>query len=230
MYPAVNQTVRLTSFNEGTEAKQYKTTVADISEDFIMVTYPIDEQTGRTSLLLDGWPVYVSYNNPDGNQYEFLTVILRRKRENIPLLVLQKPNKDNINKIQRRNYVRVPAKLKIEFACKGEEQVYSGMTVDISGGGVKFCYRGDIEWPEGKEKVIEAWLYLPDPASKNGQKVQKEMKVSFEAKLVRNPVKDEIGVQTIAASFTAITEAHREMIIRYCFARQLEIRKKLPST
>ncbi|GED12466.1 hypothetical protein AM501_07045 [Aneurinibacillus migulanus] len=225
MFPAVNQMVRIISFNEGNEEKKYKAIVADSTNEHIMLTYPIDEQSGRTSLLLDGWTVYVSYNHSDGAQYEFLSVIVRKQRDNIPMLVLLKPAKDNIRRIQRRDYLRVPAKAKLEFSWQTQdgEKAYSGFTVDISGGGIKFVCNARISFPE--ENMIECRLYLPEINAQN-KKTNQELCIPLKAKIIRHPVPGGNGLQTVAVTYEEIAEFHREKIIRYCFSRQLEIRNK----
>ncbi|GEN36327.1 MULTISPECIES: flagellar brake protein [Aneurinibacillus] len=226
MFPLVNQTVQLVSYNERNEEKKYKAVVADITEEFIMITYPIDEQSGRTSLLMEGSTLYVTYSHSNGAQYEFMTVVVRRQRENIPMLVLIKPALDNIRKIQRRDYVRVPAKVKIECLWKeGEEdRMYSGLTVDISAGGAKFICNANIKWPE--ERRFECRLYLPEMNAGNKQGKQ-ELCIPLKVRIVRHPVINGNGTQTVAIVYEDIAEVHREKIIRYCFARQLEIKNKL---
>ena len=210
MFPSVNQHIRLVSFEEKEEAKQYKTTVADISNDLIMITYPIDEQTGRTAVLLDGQPVYVSYINQDGNQYEFSSVILRRIKENIPLLQIRKPEPKEVRKIQRRNYVRVPAMLNVDFMIEGVK--HSAMSIDISGGGILLLCKGNIVFPEG---VFPVTIHLPDGD------------VQAKTEPVRQPVKQDNGLQKIPLRYTQIAEGHRDKIVRFCFAKQLENRNKL---
>jgi c-di-GMP-binding flagellar brake protein YcgR len=226
MFPAISQMIRLVSYNENNEEKKYRVTVADITDKFIMVTYPIDEQSGRTALLPDGRPLYVNYNHQDGAQYEFFSVIVRRQRENIPMLVLLKPEKESIRRIQRRNYLRVPAKLKLEFSFEADEseKIYEGYTVDISGGGIKFICSGRIQWPE--TKLFNCWLYLPETSIQN-KKTKSEERLLFRAKIVRSPVNDGNGLQTVAVGYADIAEACRQKIIRYCFMRQLEIKNKM---
>lgn len=225
MFPAVNQMVQIISFNEGNEEKKYKALVADSTSEHIMLTYPIEEKSGRTSLLLDGWTVYVSYNHPDGAQYEFLSVIVGKQRENIPMLVLLKPAKDNIRRIQRRDYLRVPAKVELEFSWQAQDgqKTYTGLTVDISGGGIKFVCKAGIPFPE--ENIIACQLYLPEINTQN-KKTNQELCIPLKAKIIRQPMPDGNGLQTVAVTYEEIAELHRERIIRYCFFRQLEIRNK----
>lgn len=209
MFPSVNQQIRLTSFEEKEEAKQYKATVADLSDDMIMITYPIDEQTGRTSVLLDRQAVYVSYINQDGNQYEFSSEVVRRTRDNIPMLQLKKPALKDIRKIQRRNYVRVPVMLDVDFTINNTK--HSARSVDISGGGILLLCKPDIPFPEDSFSVT---IHLPD-----GDIVAK-------VELVRQPMLQDNGLQKVPLCFTQIAEGHRDKIVRFCFAKQLENRKR----
>lgn len=226
MFPSVNQVVRLVTYSERNEEKKYKAIVADMTDDHIMITYPIDEQNGQTALLVDGSSLYVSYIQSDGAQYEFLTVIVRRKRENIPMLVLIKPAKDTIRRIQRRNYLRVPAKLKLDFFWDTEAgpKTYAGLTVDISGGGIKFICSAKTPWPDGLH-TLACRLYVPEIGPHN-TKTKQELCIPLKGKIIRSSAPDANGLQTVALTYEEIAEMHREKIIRYCFARQLEIKNK----
>ncbi|MFT9846518.1 flagellar brake protein [Aneurinibacillus sp. REN35] len=226
MFPSVNQVVRLVSYDERNEEKKYKAIVADITDEFIMITYPIDEQNGHTALLVDGSSLYVSYIQSDGAQYEFLTVIVRRKRENIPMLVLIKPAADTIRRIQRRDYLRVPTKLKLDFFwdTEGEPKTYAGLTVDVSGGGIKFMCSAKTPWPDGIH-ILACKLYVPEIGPQN-IKTKQELCIPLKAKIIRRSAPDVNGLQTVALTYDEIAEVHREKIIRYCFARQLEIKNK----
>ncbi|WCN37220.1 flagellar brake protein [Aneurinibacillus uraniidurans] len=209
MFPSVNQHIRLTSFEEKEEAKQYKTTVADLSNDMIMITYPIDEQTGRTAILLDRQAVYVSYMNQDGNQYEFSSEVVRRTKDNIPLLLLRKPELKDIRKIQRRNYLRVPVMLNVDFMI--ENTKHSARSVDISGGGLLLLCKPEITFPE---EAFSVTIHLPD------------QDIAAKVELVRQPIPQDNGLLKVPLRFTQIAEGHRDKIVRFCFAKQLENRKR----
>jgi c-di-GMP-binding flagellar brake protein YcgR len=146
--------------------------------------------------------------------YAFVTPILGRKWQNIPLLVIQKP--ETFIKIQRRSYMRLPVKLEVYFRIAGDESDFKkGETIDISGGGALVITEETIE--EGQ--ILELEMYLPN------------RKPFFcKAKIIRllEKAKKKGDKNKIAIEFYEITEGKRDQIINYIFEKQREwIRKGL---
>jgi c-di-GMP-binding flagellar brake protein YcgR len=63
---------------------------------------------------------------------------------------------------QRREYVRAPASIQIEATVPGQKGDFEGVSVDLSGGGIRATLPGlDVE--EGS--MLDLWIGLPDKST-----------------------------------------------------------------
>ncbi|MEK6263500.1 MAG: flagellar brake domain-containing protein, partial [Clostridium sp.] len=85
------------------DEKYFKSNIQDLTEIYIAISIPIN--SGEYLPLTKGTIVDVVYYEED-NLYKFQSVVMGRKFENIPILLISKPRE--IKRIQRRKYVRVP--------------------------------------------------------------------------------------------------------------------------
>lgn len=191
-------------------SKTYSSRVEDINEKGIVIGTPIEK-----SVLVDLRPdsmVIIWYNLATASYALFCTV-KARIYEPLPLTFLDWPH--DIQKIQRRNYVRVPASLKIQFSTgekddKEREIYHWALTGDISGGGLNFTTPIKLN----KKEPLKIFLHLPDE-----EVIDLEGKITWVDNLNSN--KYFIGLK-----FTKISEGIRDKIISYVFIRQRELIKK----
>jgi c-di-GMP-binding flagellar brake protein YcgR len=118
----------------------------------------------------------------------------------------------SIQKVQRRQYFRVPVSLHIWLETESEGK-HSFITDDLSGGGVAFWARyTDIF---SVNNVVAGGIYL------NGESGKIEF--PFRARFV-NIRTDSKDCTRVAIQFIDMMESQREKIISYCLKRQIEIR------
>lgn len=148
----------------------------------------------------------------EGNFFVFYTKIVDRKREPIPLLIVEKPRK--LNKIQRRGFVRLPVRLPFYFKVLPDgEEFEESMTLDISGGGVKFITSTSLH----TDQLLEIELGLLEGAP-----------ICCKARVVRvanHDGENERGFE-VAVEYEDITEGQRDRIFAYIFAVQRKWLKK----
>lgn len=146
--------------------------------------------------------------------FAFFTTIIGRKREPIPLLIVNKP--EELFPIQRRSYVRLPVSVPIKFrALPDGETVIRGTTLDISGGGALLLTKAGLE----RGQIIELELDLPNREP-----------VFCKARVVRilSQAKTAKDKSKIAIEYQDISEGQRDRIFNYIFEKQREwIRKGL---
>lgn len=202
------------------EPLTYKARVADLSDQYISIEMPLVEKTGQIGFFPEGCEVEVWFYAQDGSRYSFPCSVLGRRKESIPLTLLTHPDKENIERIQRREYVRVPCyeEVAIHPLSKGEFTPFLAKTIDLSGGGLAFGLSQEPRFSEGTE--VQWWLSLRLQsgviAHPNGT-----------GKIARIIEPTEKGVPyKCPMEFTDVLETERQMIIKYCFERQLEIKKK----
>jgi c-di-GMP-binding flagellar brake protein YcgR len=198
----------------------YKARVADLSDQYISIEMPLGEKTGKIGFFPEGCEVEVWFYAQDGSRYFFLSSVLGRRKERIPLTLLTHPVEEDIERTQRREFLRVPCyeEVAIHPLTKGEFTPFLAKTIDLSGGGLAFVLPRKPEFPEGSQ--MKWWLSLP---LKSGPILHP----SGLGKIVRIIEPAEKGMPyRFPLEFTDVMETERQKIIKYCFERQLEIKKK----
>lgn len=222
MLPRIGQTLRLNvnSSSEEARAHSFKSRVTDSKDGIAAIELPTSENTGRTGLLDVGTPCSVWYVGEDGSRYEFQSSIVGRQSEPLPVLFLQLPAKEDIVRTQRRNYLRIDSSLDIAVKLIDPIRNYHFITrtVDLSGGGLSFTCKDSYHLQEND--TVQVWMAFP---SKSGQMQH----ASAELQIVRVKPAEEKGLnQWVSGKFIQISEADRVKVVRACYERQLDLRRK----
>ncbi|MET3682350.1 c-di-GMP-binding flagellar brake protein YcgR [Alkalibacillus flavidus] len=193
--------------------------VFDLTKDKVFIDYPINQETGRTHYFLENTKVRVSFVSDHEVVYRFYTEVKRRKREGMAVLEFPLPTKDEMMKIQRRQYVRVDANLDAAlYPLDEEREPLISYTMDISGGGVA-VKSNDRLFSEGEE--LDMMIVLP---LESNQYVYLNVK----GEVIRYTQTDGSSWK-LSVKFKSIDEQKRESVIKFCFDQQLERRRKLRS-
>jgi c-di-GMP-binding flagellar brake protein YcgR len=207
---------RVTTENEPVT---YEARVSDLSEQYISIEMPLAEKTGDIGFFPEGCEIEVWFYAQDGSKYFFRCSVLGRRKERIPLTLLTHPVTDEIIRTQRREFLRVPCyeEVAIHPISKGEFAPFIAKAIDLSGGGLAFELKRPPQIPE--ECHIKWWLSLSVKGSilhpRGFGKIVRIIEPDEKGKFYKFPVE-----------FTDVLESDQQEIIRYCFERQLEIRKK----
>lgn len=204
----LNQLVEI-EYQDEDEVEYLSSRVEEIDGDYLHLAVPI--RRGQLVPMHIGQKIKVCFTRED-NSYAFTTNIIARRREPIPVLIVNKPEK--IVKIQRRAYVRIPASIPINYRLVPQGQSFeSGMTVDISGGGTLFLSKSKLE----PGQILEVEICLPN-----------RPKVVCQAEVKRFIPPETGGANTykIAVEFKDITENQRDQIFNFIFEKQREWIKK----
>ncbi|HJV44982.1 MAG TPA: PilZ domain-containing protein [Bacillota bacterium] len=199
MYPSVNQTIIV-----NTEQGTYKTIVAEILDDEILIAYPV--AANKIIILPEDQTLEILFVTGE-SQYRFFSKIIGRKRENIALYRIQKPLENNIAKIQRRENFRVPATLDLTV----KDMKFP--TVNISGGGLLFTCPQSFEIKENED--IPCTLIIPQKTSEL---------IKFQARVARITPQEDSTKKNVGVEFTRMDEKSRTQIIQYCFEKQRQNR------
>lgn len=216
MLPKINQILHLqvNSIDEEEARQEYKARISDITDAYIQMEVPMNERTGRLKRLFPGDELSVFFLTEGGVKNYFSSTVLGFRDEGIRTVIIRKPDPDAITKIQRRSFLRVPAELEIA-AMLTEQLRFVAITDDVGGGGVSMLCDGKL--PVKLNDTLSCWLLL---SSKN----IKVDHVPFKGEVVRvKPLEN--GRQQVMMRYSEITDKDRQKIIRFCFERQLEIRK-----
>ena len=165
---------------------------------------------GEVIPLRVGTVLEITYND-EVAAYSFDTVVKQRIAVPIPVFVLDFPEK--IRKVQRRNYVRIPAFYPITFRIVTKEGLSDPKAVymlDLSGGGMSFKTTDKLE----NNSLFHAQLKLPSGELSIAARVRRVQKI------------DDTNAYSISSEFYEISERDRDRVIRCVFDLQRTMRKK----
>lgn len=193
----------------------YRCKIIDFIDDLIAIDHPINIQTNKSIMLPKGTNLIVNYVD-DGYIYEFPTTIEQRTTINIPSLLIKHPAKDEIRRIQRREFVRVQTDVDIAVHCPNRTFTpFTTVTSDISGGGALIIIPPTKVDLRPKQKV-ELYFVL-----RYDDELYKYIHTTAEIVLVRQIN----AVKTFSVKFLLPSEHIREQIINYCFHVQRKRQK-----
>ncbi|CAM3571024.1 flagellar brake protein [Marinicrinis lubricantis] len=217
MLPNINQviSIQIASIDPEEENRHYKTRVADVKQDTLYIEVPLDERSGKWRRLHTGEQISVQFVDSDGIHYFFSTTVLGSTSDQVKLYKISKPQPADVSKSNRRNFLRVPAKL--EVALKATDEIrFTCMTDDVSGGGIAVYCSNTYQLHSNQE--VSGWILIP---YKSGEIEH----AHFQGEIVRTkPLENHIQLAMI--QFTDMRDKERQKIIRYCFEFQLSNRKE----
>jgi len=217
MMMKVGDRIRLEPLDGSTH--QYRAKVFAVMDDAIHISYPVDEQSGKTVYLLNGMQFKASFVGQDGSLYMFDTEVKGKVRAPLPVVVLDYPGDAYIIRIQRRRYVRVKANVDAAVhPLGGEFTPFATMTVDVSAGGAALLIPPSHAPLFHPGLVVELWLVL---TMRSGEYHY----VQATASVVRTAT-SEHGVAKASVEFTDLSPQDRARLIRYSFERQLDEKKR----
>ena len=193
--------------------EKFRCKVVEQKDGVLYIDYPINTITKKTAFLIDGAQFRVTFNDESKQSFAFNTEVLGRKKGNIPMIMLTCPPDEEFIKIQRREFVRVETP--VDVAVEYDNRFTQLVADDISAGGVLLALQGSINFKIGDE--VRLTIVLPY-TNKEIRYVQTDALVvtTFE----RNN-------RTLASvQFTDTDDIDKQYIVRFCFERQLQIRKK----
>ncbi|TVY04544.1 flagellar brake protein [Cohnella terricola] len=214
MLPKINQMMYIQT-EADSETVTLRSRVADIDDVNVYIEIPLNEKSRKLYRAREGEEMELYFFTQDGVKHLFSSSVTGFRKESVPLIAIRKPDPDQITKDQRRSFLRVNANL--ELAVKiGDKLSFVAVTEDISGGGVSFlCER---RWPIGPNDVLSCWLLL---SYKGGSIAH----AKFEGEVVRVlPI--EPDKHLIMMRFQEISDSDQQKVIRYCFERQLDMRRE----
>lgn len=217
MFPSVNDLlyIQVASADGKNMEKEYKSRIADVEDDTLLIEIPIESGSGRMKRLYMGDELSIYFLTDQGVKNYFNTYVLGFADDIVQLVRIRKPEPETITKVQRRHFLRVVAKLDIAVKLKDDTRFVT-LTEDVGGGGVSLLSEGKYGLSEGEQ--LYCWLLL---SYKNGSIDH----VPFEAEIVRTK-KLETGRTMLMLKFVSISDMERQKLIRYCFERQFDFKNR----
>ena len=195
-------------FEEGEYEGIYRTRIEEVGERIIAVGAPYNN--GELVPLREGTKVKLTFWD-EAAVYSFEGKIMQKIAVPIPMFVIELP--DTVAKVQRRNFVRVPALYPVSFRSvtkQGLSDLQKGTMIDLSGGGMRFLTKERVE----NKSLLYVLLTLPIGD------LQTPVRVCRAEKL------EDSKHYTVSVEFHDISERERDQIIRCVFDIQRAMRKK----
>jgi c-di-GMP-binding flagellar brake protein YcgR len=128
------------------------------------------------------------------------------------------PGEDHVNRIQRREFVRIDVTLDVAVhPVNNEFQPFVAVTTDISAGGAAIILPKSTKLKQDQELIV--WFSLPF----QNEKIEY---IKIKAKIVRFLSMENELFQKAPLQFLEIDEATRQTLLRYCFNQQIQLRRK----
>lgn len=209
--------LRLEPFAEET-AEKFNCKVVEREVDRLFVSYPIHEETGKTTFMLDGTQLSVSFIGKDNVIYFFQSEVIGRTKRTFPVIALRYPGDHRVLRIQRRQYVRVPVSVSAAIhPLEGEFSSFVTRTEDISAGGAAVFINENVGVKQ--KQFVKVWLTLPMQSNEFSY-------LELHARVVRavSPEGEKAG--KLSLQFLDIDDRMKEKVTRFVFEQQLELKRK----
>ncbi|MFC5463267.1 flagellar brake protein [Lederbergia graminis] len=201
--------------SEENQGEKLKATIEDYNNDKLYISYPIGVDSKKTKYLITDELLHVNFVHQETHvAYTFQSQVIGREMNSIPLLVLTLPPFEQMSKIQRRQFVRVEASLDISLQFVDTEDFLPTTTFDISAGGCSAILPNDMHLNPGVKG--NAYIIIPSTTEPHYMKVS--------CQVIRTFTHNKINL--VSLQFSDISKHDQQLIIRYCFEKQLEYRKK----
>ncbi|MBL0389338.1 PilZ domain-containing protein [Tumebacillus sp. ITR2] len=209
--PKLFQVVTLYRMQEGSGETLYRVRVQEVGPNTLVLEVPLGPKSIPVRIPA-GERVRLGYTIEHRAFYTFTTVALDVEGEDIPQLVVATPRQEDIRKVQRRNFFRVPV------ALEGKLKRPDGRGVpvhvcDLSGGG--FSFKSRLPWL-ALEQELSGTIRLP------------QSDVEFAAIVRRLEYLEEVQLHLYGLEFTQLLNAHRNKIVKYCLERQSKLLRISP--
>lgn len=194
--------------SEGEYEGIYRTRIEEVGERILAVGAPFDH--GEVVPLREGTKIKLTFWD-EAAAYSFEGTIMQRIAVPIPMFVLELP--DSVAKVQRRNFVRVPAFYPVSFRSvtrEGLSDNQKGTMIDLSGGGLRFLTKQPVE----NKALLYVLITLPRGEMKTPVRVCRAEKMEGSKHY------------TVSVEFHDIAERDRDQIIRCVFDIQRTMRQR----
>ena len=199
---SINQKAKIFFDGENGIEMELDCIIKDIQNDRISLEYPEDTEPLK-KYLEEGVPIDVKIFTPTG-LVVFESVVIDSPLDGDDFIV--EYIEDTVV-VERRDYSRSPLKTKLTLELNKE--VFIASTIDISGGGIKFFSKEELD----PEQNVKGKLYLRNYNEP----------IEFEGVILDNP---SLQPDEYTLAFTNIQEKERDKVIKTCFAIDMQARKK----
>ncbi|MBE3568593.1 MAG: PilZ domain-containing protein [Bacillales bacterium] len=208
-------TLKTINEKEPENEELYKCRVVDKGPEVLYVDYPVHIKTNKSRFFMNGTAFNATFVTEKNSVYTFQTKVVGKEKREIPTMIIQDPGEEKYIRIQRRRFVRVETAVDVSVSREGSEEAFTTITKDISAGGAAIKIPKNLELKQKEQ--LNMLVVLP---IKSGEFHYLKLK----GEIVR--VSDEGPNSTAYIQFAEMTPSERQLLLRFCYERQLLLRKK----
>lgn len=211
----VSLTITLPKQHKDEEQITYRSKIIDRNDSEIIIDYPVDQTEYIELPIRTNSTIGIEYI-AKGSVYKFQAKVTRLIDAPIMSFAIDMPEKDEITRIQRRQYVRINIDVDVAVHyINSTSTPFTTVTNDISGGGASIVVPNDLTLSSGE--IVQLYIVLRSKYSPVNY-------IKTKAEVIRTTVSNE--VRRASLKFQIEDEKERQDIIRYCFEVQREKLKR----
>ncbi|MCJ8006692.1 flagellar brake protein [Lederbergia wuyishanensis] len=195
--------------------EKYRSKIADYDGNKIYISYPLGVTSKKTIFLRTDTNMYATFIDEESGAYLFKTKVIGRLKNQIPLLILTFPDEENLMKIQRRQFVRIDVAIDVSLHLLETGEVLPTITDDFSAGGCAVILPQNVTIDRGALGKI--CVVLP---MQSGEYIY----LNLDCRIIRSFDKNKRQLASI--QFLNVTNKEQQQLMRFCFEKQLEYRKR----
>ncbi|SHF57291.1 flagellar brake protein [Ornithinibacillus halophilus] len=204
-------------FYSNGEKEEYQSKIIERDNQYIYIDLPVHVQSRRTTFISIDTPIYASYVGKDHSIYRFKTFIKKKTTLTIPALAIELPQPEQIERIQRRQFVRIEIQVDVAVHSKLDKfRPFSTVTNDISGGGLSIILPDGEELTSGQS--VNTWIVLSNQTGSYEY-------ITIQCEVIR-VLNNNNQPRTASLKFINIDSHTQQKIIQFCFEKQREARQK----
>ncbi|MBT2575485.1 flagellar brake domain-containing protein [Bacillus sp. ISL-51] len=200
---------------ENNEWKKVKSKAVSVDNGELLISYPVDPESGRTVFLHSGLEITVEFTGSGGVPYQFKSTVKGKRKDPIPMIGLDIPPKEDMKRIQRRHYVRADAVLDVSVRSESGKAAFQTVSSNISAGGMALVLPDHVSAEPGEKLNVS--FSLPHP--------EKAADITAEAVIQRVFYDSKTDKQKITLEYTEINPGSQQLLIQYCMRMQLQNRR-----
>ncbi|MBY8913661.1 flagellar brake domain-containing protein [Bacillus sp. YC2] len=200
---------------ENNEWKKVKSKAVSVENGELLISYPVDLDSGRTVFLHRGLEITVEFTGIGQVPYQFKSTVKGKRKDPIPMIGLDFPSKEDMKRIQRRQFVRADAVLDVSVRSESGKAAFQTVSSNISAGGMALVLPEHVSAEPGEKLNVSFCLPLPE----------KPADITAEAVIQRVFYDSKADKQKITLEYTEINPGSQQLLIQYCMRMQLQNRR-----
>ncbi|MDY0408328.1 flagellar brake protein [Virgibacillus soli] len=195
----------------------YHSKLIDVDEQFVFISHPINIKTKKSTFFPRETEIIASFVDEQDVVFQFASKVIKPVKIPIPVIAIKKPTNEDIHRIQRRNFMRIETAVDVAIHSKNKQfSPFTTITRDISGGGLSVIVPQGVDLKE--DELLDLWLVLESDQGEHQylNLLGHVVRIHYEQK----------ARMVASIKFENISKLNQELLIKFCFQKEREARRK----